>query len=83
MQNAWKCYLEWLPLPTYYYTETQLKEKIPDLKNIQEPCILLKHSVNQFEEVIKSSELINIDLNQLSQLINQRVVSCRIKPNNV
>lgn len=79
MKKAWKSYFDWLPVSKEFFSESQFQNTFPDQINTSCPRIYLQQENKRLEEIISSSELENEDLAKLTTLLNERVVSCRLK----
>jgi len=79
MQDAWKSYLEWLPIPSDFYDDEQFYKQFPSIKEIQLPCVYIEHENQNLEVIISAEDLKEEDLNQLCSLINKRIVSCKLE----
>ena len=77
MRKAWKSYLDSLPYEKDYFHKDEFEKMYPINENISFPAVFL--AGEELEPIIMSDELEDIDLAQLTTLLQNRLISCRIK----
>ena len=81
MRSAWKSYLEWLPLPCDFFDEEQFLKAFPNASKVSFPCVFILDKDQILEQIISSKELENAGMSELTSLLHNQLVSCKI--NNV
>lgn len=77
MRKAWKSYLETLPFEKDYFHKDEFLLSFPNLPHENVPAIFYS-SNGELEKVVTSKELENIDLAELTELLKNKLVSCRL-----
>jgi|SaaInlStandDraft_5_1057022.scaffolds.fasta_scaffold101408_2 hypothetical protein len=78
MRNAWKSYLEWLPLPSDFFDEEQFLKTFPNATVDLFPCVFILDKDQTLEQIISSKELKNAGMSELTSLLHNQLVSCKL-----
>ena len=79
MRSAWKSYIEWLPFPSDFFDEHQFLTAFPNASKVSFPCVFILNLDGNLKQIISSEELKDAGLAKLITLINNQIVSCRVK----
>jgi len=78
MRSAWKSYLEWLPLPSDFFDVEQFLIAFPNATIDLFPCVFILNKDQTLEQIISSKELENAGMSELTSLLHNQLVSCKI-----
>ena len=79
MRSAWKSYIEWLPFPSEFFDEHQFLTAFPNIGKVSFPSVFILNLDGNLKQIISSEELKDAGLAKLITLINNQIVSCRVK----
>jgi hypothetical protein len=79
MRSAWKSYIEWLPFPSDFFDEYQFLTAFPNIGKVSFPSVFILNLDGNLKQIISSEELKDAGLAKLITLINNQIVSCRVK----
>jgi len=76
MRKAWRNYLKSLNIEKDYLHKDEFKKRFPNHANLQLPAVFLLDQ--DLIQIISSEELKGADLSQLTDILKEKIVSCRI-----